>query len=590
MQLNLTFTSSKAGRSNVIEGVTDLAVATTGLNDDDLVELDALDKTGNQCDDINTKTSKAKVACYVFVPIAAQALMWGELPPRGRLSRPVDPTDFSETAEFKKVDVKAQTNYTSSFAVRSFMIGTSLRDPLYAAAHGYKVHVFKPDNDGNDIGWTANDAAILDYQASATDQFISQPYRVGGSSQALMMERLTAERFPDVWSAYRCRTDGKAPDCTAPPVRAPSDVPFYTGYLYDVANPPRNISSVIDNIVLYTLVNSYAQLQSTNCCIVGATPGWAFAKYKNFLLDNQNTNLFPPLPPNCPAPPGVSSCVTPEQKAQLVLNPVTIDGIAPSAENIAKALSNNDGLSTDLSQPLPPVPAGGYPFSYVNKLMVPRTGLTEDKANLFAKLMRWMVLDGQDPALVTRTLDAPLPAYHVRKTLLASNDIVRSNCPASQVTNDREVVVGSDILTLVVCGPKPPAPSTTATIATTTAASTTTTEAPTTTTTEPTVLATQARPAPTPRSTTRATTTTTRATTTAATTTTTKPSTTAAPTTTKPAATTTTTAPEASFSDVTVNEVQKPARQRSYVLPMTLGGGAFWFGGFAARRRLGQRG
>jgi hypothetical protein len=149
-----------------------------------------------------------------------------------------------------------------------------------------------------------------------------------------------------------------------------------------------------------------------------------------------------------------------------------------------------------------------YPLTWVNWLLAPSTGLSIDKTNAIATLIRYVVSDGN--AANSTVGDAALPPVLVTEALAKANALVASNC----VGTDRRVVSTTDVgpfapnATLknvgtmswceAVVAPPPTttAPPTTTTRAATTPTRTTTTPSTTSTTsTTTTTTTTQSEPA-----------------------------------------------------------------------------------------------
>lgn len=565
VDISLGMTGGPAGRQAAIDGVNDAAITPTGFSADDLEVLADENKSRDD---------------YLMVPIAAQALVWGELPPRQSLERPVVPNDINDFRT-QRFDMPRATSFSSEFAIKSLFLNTFPYADDYIAAHGLAPHAYVPDAEGNDIGWRTTEP--LDYVGVSTqNNFLRQPHRAGASTQAWMLERYTKQYHPDVWLNYTTA----AAAGTSLRRDEPSEIPFW---LLDAASTAGGsdptAGSIIDQTMSVVLSAANSRLQTTNCCLFGGIPGWAAAKYSSFLIGNPDTVKFPPPPPGS----------TEAFIDMLRLKIVPIDGIAPTAANIAKALSDNVGLATPLPSGLPD-DHGGYPLSYVNHLLVPTKDIGVAKANAMAAFIRWAVTEGQKPEVVSKTLDAPLPPVHVARALEQSNEIVKRNCATTRLQSDGSATVAGRTIELVTCGPPTqPAPTTTTTVA-----ATTTTTAATTTTSTTVAVSTGTTPqvatgnaggggnvtTARPRSTT--------ATTRPATATTTAPA--GSPTTTAPAAPTTTTttgkkaAPKTSAVQTQavsafVPEVDRAPRQRSYVLQTILGAVAFWLGTWLARRR-----
>ena len=127
-----------------------------------------------------------------------------------------------------------------------------------------------------------------------------------------------------------------------------------------------------------------------------------------------------------------------------------------------------------------------YPLTWLNWLQAPATGLSIDKTNAIATLVRYVVTDGN--AANAPLGDAPLPPVLVKEALARADALVVSNCTGT----DRQVVTRSDpgpfapnakltgVGSFKWCDVITPPPPTTTAASTTTVPATTTTPATTT--------------------------------------------------------------------------------------------------------------
>lgn len=97
--------------------------------------------------------------------------------------------------------------------------------------------------------------------------------------------------------------------------------------------------------------------------------------------------------------------------------------VAPTEESILTAIEAGNGTALyGLEQPVP----GAWPLAHLDYLYAPSSGLTPDKTNGVAALIRYAVTSGQDHV---QPLGTPrLPQRHVAEALQVANDLVTSNC------------------------------------------------------------------------------------------------------------------------------------------------------------------
>jgi hypothetical protein len=103
--------------------------------------------------------------------------------------------------------------------------------------------------------------------------------------------------------------------------------------------------------------------------------------------------------------------------------------VTATSASISKAVSVGEGIpntgSVGLSVP------GAYPITWVNSLYAPTKGLSPDKANAVAALIRWQVSAGQSSARLEQLVDGKLTDKMVLQALGAADEVVRSNCAAA---------------------------------------------------------------------------------------------------------------------------------------------------------------
>jgi hypothetical protein len=488
---------------------------------------------------------------FVTVPISASGLTFAELNPLGAIQKPTD-----ASAGYRDVP-PGPTGYSSEQLLTwIYREAPYPDDPDYAKAHGYKA--FDP-NDPN-TPRDADDNPIPgpdDFTAKRVNGPNGLTMRVGPTEENFMMERFMRDRLPAMWTVYN-----------------PSIGRTVPGELGRPRTADKGSSSEFDQAINQTL-----QLWGKS------VPFGLFAAFAPGVIQDLAMRPLTEL--------GVPD--TPENRTKYALRTLSVDGVAPTPEKIGLAIANSDGLST--TDATIPDANGGYPMSFINKLIVRTDKMTIAKANATASLIRYAVQDGQKFAEKTAT--APLPDFHVLKALKGANEIIKAVCPtAERVRSTGKATVKGEEISLDECGPKVAAPATTTTttvaaVTTTTLASTTTSSiaaAATTTTTQPAAVLNNntsrtptpaAKPAPAKAGASIATT---------------VPPTSAPPatattaisttTTVKKKTTTATTEPEPTSSGV--QPVTRPGRRRSSALPLFLGAVVFRIGGRIAKRRAGD--
>jgi hypothetical protein len=142
------------------------------------------------------------------------------------------------------------------------------------------------------------------------------------------------------------------------------------------------------------------------------------------------------------------------------------DYVEPTTDSLTKAAAA--GLDTPLYAFSHKVP-GAYPFTWIDHLYAPAHGLSIDKTNALATLIRYIATAGQ--AVAATQGEGMLPPALVQKSLDAANALVESNC----VGSDRIIVKSTDpgafaptkpvltgLGTVSTCAPAPVVTTTTA--------------------------------------------------------------------------------------------------------------------------------
>jgi hypothetical protein len=111
------------------------------------------------------------------------------------------------------------------------------------------------------------------------------------------------------------------------------------------------------------------------------------------------------------------------------------DWVAPTPASINKAI--DAGGATPLYALTNKVP-GAYPLVWVDDLYAPAHGLSIEKTEGLATLIRYLATTGQKGAAAVG--EGRLPAALVAKALAAANALVQSNCQGS----DRQIVTNTD--------------------------------------------------------------------------------------------------------------------------------------------------
>ena len=162
------------------------------------------------------------------------------------------------------------------------------------------------------------------------------------------------------------------------------------------------------------------------------------------------------------------------------------DWVAPTAEAINKAVDAGGatplaGATTDVS--------GAYPLVWIDNLYLQATGLSIDKTNAEAGMIRYIVTDGQAGGAVLN--EGRLPAALVTQALASADAFVKSNCVGSDrhvETNATPGPFAPNSPGVLAIGAMAHCVATVAPTTTTTTTAVVTTTRPTTTTTRPTVV------------------------------------------------------------------------------------------------------
>lgn len=106
------------------------------------------------------------------------------------------------------------------------------------------------------------------------------------------------------------------------------------------------------------------------------------------------------------------------------------DWVAPTPESITKAVAaGGDQPLYALTNKVP----GAYPLAWVDSLYAPAKGLTRDKAEAIATVIRYIATAGQ--AAAKPVGEGALSAALTAKALAAANELVRSNCQGKVIEN-----------------------------------------------------------------------------------------------------------------------------------------------------------
>ncbi len=407
--------NSLLGRQSVIEGDIDVALSAVSFTADDNARIAELTAAGQKPD-------------FVTIPVSASALLFAELTPKRALIVP-------GTAITDLVDMPPgpAIGYTTAQAMRLYMEHPNLYDEEYAALHGYTIY------DGGENG---------DAPARPTDMIPAVGFeqleiaaRTGPSAMGWMMERMMKERAPELWQRYLTRI--KRPNDT---LSEQIDIPFS----FNGSEPARWAVKSYEPMMEAML--AFAVQGSRPCCVFAGMPPWVMQQYRYHALDLQG------LPRT--------------EQASLdkwELRPLKIDGVDPTPETIAKALADGDGLSSTDAK-IPDM-HGGYPASFIHKMIVRTDTLKPERVNAMVDLIIYAVTAGQEKAVPLG--DPTLPRFHVLRALGSANEIVTKSCPTGRVIDGSPVALaaadGAAAVSVPMkrCAP-PPAPTTTTSTTTTT--------------------------------------------------------------------------------------------------------------------------
>ena len=547
VRIDYTQKSSQGGRQVIIEGLDPIAMSPIWFNPEDEESIAALKAGGEKPN-------------FVEVPVSASALLFAELTPKSMLAEV-----GKKGPPFSVIDVPPPpAGYTSEQFFRFYLERVTLSDTDYAALHSYKVYkpVYDDNNPDAEPPPPAPDEVIPADFAS-----VELGARVGPTAMGYMLERGVQAYAPKAWANYIRRN---------PRPEGPSEQ-LQIPYSFNGTEASRFASNTYEPMMTESI--RFAANKSRPCCLFGGLTPAVFEKFKYDAV----RVAYRPEKTATLSNADIELTVPKDVRDRWELVKLSMDGVSPTEANVLKAVATTDGLSDRAAQA--PATNGGYPYSYIQKIIVRTDKLKIGDANATADLIRWIATKGQ--AFTADSLDYPLPAYHVKRALLAANSVVRAVCPQERVLVLGTNPVGGATVNAETCGPKIVAPTTAPTTTATTAepaTSTTSTLPPSTTTT---FASTTSRLQSTS---TTATTALLRSSVAAGATTTTVARPAAALTTTvEPVAVATTAATTVSQPSVrrraSVTPVGRPARQRSPALQSLLGAVAFTIGSqFASRR------
>lgn len=516
--------SAASGRTALLERTSEIALSPTPFSDKEQESIDELATLGEK-------------PVFVTVPVGASALAFSELRPLQAIHKVL--------GETRNIDVPVGPIGWSSEQLMRWIYQTpaNVSDPDYAKGHGYQA--FDPLNPSG--GFVLSDPADPtslepqpgpDDYVSAGEKPNNLIIRVGPTEDNLMMERVLRDLQPALWAKY------------APTVgRTKADESGITK-TFENTGASANARQAFDDAF-----RKWLPTDSGNRS--GLIAGFSRALIKEYELKPlENLKLQD----------------TPENRANWALKLLEVDGIAPTNANISKVVDTSDGLTTP-DAALSTV-TGGYPFSYVNKMIVRVDKMSIAKGNAAASLVRFVSHDGQKFA--EKSGDVPLSEFHQLKAYKGANEIVKAVCPlAERIRSTGKVILNREEVSIDECGPKlPTVTTTTSTTSTSTTTTTTTTIAATTTTAttvESAVLQQTASPILRPTSSTKALVTTTTSTSQPPTTTTAKPK----PTSTLAKVTAPPTTAAVEPDPILVRPVKRPGRRKSVAIPMVLSAGCF---------------
>lgn len=417
------------GRQSLLKGDVDAALSALPFTADEEQVIEELRAGG-----ANPK--------FVTVPMNASALAFSELAPKNALHPATSLTPVSD------VPPSPSDGYTLYEALQFYIERPTLDDPTYAALHGYHLYDPGPDPD-NPLPPKPDDKAPADFAR------IEIPARTGPTAMGWMMERMMKEQSASwkllhpaeptsLWDRYTTRA--KRDPATLSEL---IEIPFSFNGTEANRWATKFYEPMMDAIL------DFATKEARPCCFFAGLPPWVLQAYRYKALDILKLDRTDPT--NLlkwelrPLAIGTRRDATTGK---------VIDSVTPTPENIAKALSDNEGLSSPSSAT--PDTHGGYPASFVNKMIVRTDKMTPTVANGVSDFIVYAVTSGQLKA--TQLGDATLPAFHVRRALAAASEIVTSVCPPERVVDGAVVLVPNTAERVVIrrCGPAP-LPTTTTT-------------------------------------------------------------------------------------------------------------------------------
>ena len=420
-RIGYTQGNALTGRKGLLAGHADAALSATPLQIDDLALIEELKADGQNPD-------------FVTVPLNASALLFAELRPLAALM-PLD------VAGSPAIDVPPGPpgGYSMADAIQFYMKPPNLKDSRYATLHGYSVYnPLCPTPCPEE--WEPPPPKLGD--VSAPSGSIEIPARTGPSAMGWMLERIMKERAPDLWARYLAGinrpTDAVSEQIAIPFTFNGSEANRWASKFY-----PTMMDAMLE----------FASRGVSPCCFFAGLPPWVIQQYRYRVLDLLKLDR-----------------TVQAHLDRWELRPLVIDGVAPTPESIAQALVDGDGLSS--TEAKIPNLHGGYPASFVNKMIVRTDTLKPERVNAMVDLITYMVTDGQVHAV--KLGDPALPRFHVQRALEGANQIVTKACPTNRIIEGASIALpgtgtGPATVKLSRCGPVPaPTSATTATTTTST--------------------------------------------------------------------------------------------------------------------------
>ncbi len=387
-RIGYTQGNALTGRKGLLAGNADAALSATPLQIDDLARIEELKAAGQNPD-------------FVTVPLNASALLFAELRPLAALI-PLD------VAGSPAVDVPPGpvNGYSMADAIRFYMEPPNLRDAQYATLHGYSVYnPLCPTPCPEE--WEPPPPKLGD--VSAPSGSIEIPARTGPSAMGWMLERIMKERAPDLWARYlggiKRPTDTVSEQIAIPFTFNGSEANRWASKFY-----PAMLDAMLE----------FASRGVRPCCFFGGLPPWVIQQYRYGVLDLLKLDR-----------------TVQAHLDRWELRPLVIDGVAPTPVSIAQALVDGDGLSSTEAK-IPDL-HGGYPASFVNKMIVRTDTLKPEKVNAMVDLITYMVTEGQVHAVELG--DPALPRFHVQRALEGANQIVTKACPTNRIIDGASIAL-----------------------------------------------------------------------------------------------------------------------------------------------------